>query len=68
MADQPRDTGSRDYLWWFQRQSPEKRQGLEAAGKSPKPRPGYDLDYPMEATHEDEEGQASSGLGHNQTM
>ncbi len=47
MADQPRDTESRDYLWWFQRQTPERRKQLEAAGKLPKPRVGYDLDYPI---------------------
>ena len=60
MADQPRDIGSRDYYWWFLRQTPEKKRQLEAAEKSPKPRIGYDLDYPMESTDEDEEQRPSS--------
>lgn len=55
MADQPRDTGSRDYYWWFLRQTAEKKKLLEAADKSPKPRAGYDLDYPMESTGDDKE-------------
>lgn len=64
MADQPRDTRSRDYYWWFLRQTPERKRQLEAADKSPKPRAGYDLDYPMEST-DDDEGKAPSTSNDN---
>lgn len=65
MADQPRDTGSRDYYWWFLRQTREKKRQLEVADKSPKPRPGYDLDYPMVSSDDDEE-QATCTSNHDQ--
>ena len=65
MADQPRDTESRDYYWWFLRQTAEKKRQHEAANKSPRPRAGYDLDYPMEGTDDDEE-QATSTSNHAQ--